>query len=151
MDSGSLVVPSPFGPLTLFADEGRIVALEFGQGIATPETPPVLARAAEQLAEYFAGKRQTFDLPLAPSGTAFQQQVWRAMQQIPYGQTRTYGDVAGDLDSAPRAVGGACGANPLPILIPCHRILGSAGLCGYSGLGGLDTKAELLRLEGAMP
>lgn len=150
MDSGSLVVPSPFGPLTLFADQGRIVALEFGQGMATAETPPVLARAAEQLADYFTGKRKTFDLPLAPSGTAFQQRVWQAMQHIPYGRTRTYGDVAGELNSAPRAIGGACGANPIPILIPCHRILGTAGLGGYSGLGGLDTKAELLRLEGAM-
>jgi len=150
MDNGSLVVPSPFGPLTLFADGGRIVALEFGQGMATAETPPVLKHAAEQLADYFAGKRKTFDLPLAPSGTPFQQRVWQSMQQIPYGQTRTYGDVAGDLESAPRAIGGACGANPIPILIPCHRILGTADLGGYSGLGGLDTKAELLRLEGAM-
>jgi len=151
MDSGSLVVPSPFGPLTLFADEGNIVALEFGRGMETPETPPVLTQAAQELADYFAGKRENFDLPLAPTGTSFQQRVWAVMAEIPYGQTRTYGDVAQELASAPRAVGGACGANPIPILIPCHRILGISGLGGYSGLGGLDTKAELLRLEGAMP
>ncbi len=150
MSFGSLVVPSPLGPLTLFAADGAIVSLDWGKGLETGDPPPVLAEAARQLAEYFAGERRSFALPLAPGGTAFQKRVWDAMCAIPYGETLGYGDVARALGSGSRAVGGACGANPIPILIPCHRILGAGRRLGnYSGLGGPDTKALLLRLEGA--
>lgn len=150
MSFGSLVVPSPFGPLTLFAAEGAIVSLDWGKGMETGDTPEVLTETARQLAEYFAGKRRTFALPLAPEGSAFQKKVWAAMCAIPCGETLGYGEVATAIGSAPRPVGGACGANPIPIIIPCHRILGAGRKLGnYSGFGGPETKAALLRLEGA--
>ena len=91
-----------------------------------------------------------FDLPLAPAGTAFEGRVWAAMQAIPYGETRCYGDLAEATGSAPRAVGRACGKNPIPIVVPCHRVLAKTGLGGYSGDGGLVTKQRLLALEGAL-
>lgn len=150
MNFGSIVVPSPLGPLTVFAVAGEIVSLDWGKGMETEDTPQVLKDAAAQLAEYFAGKRRDFTLPLNPEGSAFQKKVWDAMRAIPYGQTRTYGEVARELRTAAQAVGGACGANHIPIIIPCHRILGTGSLGGYSGMGALDTKRELLRLEGAI-
>lgn len=150
MSFGSIVVPSPLGPLTVFAVAGEIVSLDWGKGMETEDTPQVLKDAAVQLAEYFAGKRRDFTLPLNPEGSAFQKKVWDAMRAIPYGQTRTYGEVARELRTAAQAVGGACGANHIPIIIPCHRILGTGSLGGYSGMGALDTKRELLRLEGAI-
>jgi methylated-DNA-[protein]-cysteine S-methyltransferase len=110
-----------------------------------------LRRAADQLAEYFAGQRRDFDLPLAPEGTEFQQRVWHRMTKIPYGKTMTYGDLARAIGSAPRAVGGACGRNPIAIILPCHRVIGGSGaLTGYSGAGGINTKQFLLELEGAL-
>ena len=108
----------------------------------------LLAEAAAQLDAYFAGKLTRFDLPLAPSGSPFETRVWTAMQAIPYGETRVYGDLAELVGSAPRAVGRACGSNPIPIVIPCHRVLAKTGLGGYSGAGGLATKRHLLALEG---
>lgn len=151
MTSGALTLPSPFGPLTLFAADGKIVALEWGQGAATPGTiPEVLSAAKDQLTAYFDRRLTAFDLPLDPAGTDFQKRVWATMRAIPFGQVRTYGDVAAELKTAPRAVGGACGANPIPILIPCHRIIGGNGqMGGYSGDGGIATKTALLRLENA--
>lgn len=144
-----LVMDTPLGALALTSERGALVALDWSDEVAEPAPPddPVLAKAAEQLTEYFAGKRRAFDLPLAPRGTPFRQRVWRAMLDIPYGETRSYGDVARALESGPRAVGGACGANPLPVIVPCHRILAAAGLGGYSGRGGLEVKQFLLRLE----
>ena len=143
-----LSMHSPVGDLTLTEEDGALVAIDWGWSPIQAETP-LLHRAKAQLEEYFDGTRRSFDLPLAPAGTAFQKSVWRAMQAIPAGSTRTYGDLAADLRSAPRAVGQACGRNPLPIVIPCHRVLGSNGaIGGYSGEGGLDTKRDLLRLEG---
>lgn len=109
---------------------------------------PVLAQAAAQLAEYFAGQRQNFTIPLAPRGTPFQQEVWRALCAIPYGQTRSYGQLAAALGrpSAARAVGGACRRNPIWLMIPCHRVVGASGsLTGYAG--GLERKKALLALE----
>lgn len=106
------------------------------------------AEAKRQLAAYFAGELTAFELSLAPQGTAFQQQVWRALQRIPYGHTCSYGDIARQVGSpaASRAVGAANGRNPLPIIIPCHRVIGSTGkLTGFGG--GLSAKAQLLRLE----
>jgi len=152
VQSGSIVVPSPLGPLTLFADEGQIVVLEWGKGPEDPTPPQVLKDAALQLEQYFAGERREFDLPLAPHGTEFQQKVWNAMCRIPYGETRSYAEIATEIGcAAARPIGGACGKNPIPVIIPCHRILGSGkNFGGYSGDGGLDTKRWLLRREGAI-
>ena len=140
---------SPVGPLSLFEDAGAIVAIEWGRG-AAPGESPLLGEAKAQIEAYFDGRLNAFDLPLRPPGTAFGRAVWQQMQQIPFGRTRTYGELARRLDSAPRAVGGACGRNPIPIVIPCHRVVGAGGrMTGYSGGAGIDTKLALLRLEGA--
>ena len=132
---------SPFGPLTLCENDGRIVALRWG-GCANVDAY-VLNKAVIQLAEYFAGERRDFDLPLG-----FQRgltgDVMRAMCAIPYGETRTYGDLSKALDVPAQAIGQACGANPIPVIVPCHRILG-----GYSAPGGVETKVALLKHEGA--
>lgn len=108
----------------------------------------LLKKAGIQLQEYFAGKRRSFDLPLAPEGTPFQQKVWKALLEIPYGETRSYGDIARNIgqEKASRAVGMANNKNPIAIIIPCHRVVGSNGkLVGYAG--GLDIKKQLLNLE----
>lgn len=142
----SLSISSPVGNLVLDEADGAIVAIRWstepaGNGSA------LLTEAARQLDAYFAARLSDFDLPLRPAGSTFEQRVWSAMRDIPYGQTRCYGDLAKSIGSAPRAVGGACGKNPIPIVIPCHRVLAKAGLGGYSGSGGLDTKQALLTLE----
>ena len=152
-----LTVPSPIGEFTIFEDAGTIVALEWGRAV-TPagrrktesrKSSALLKRAARQLAEYFAGKRKAFDLPLRPPGTDFQRRVWARLVAIPQGRIETYGAIAKKMNSGARAVGTACGANPIPILIPCHRVLGGNGsLCGYSGEGGVATKRFLLAHEG---
>lgn len=109
------------------------------------------AEFADQLKLYKAGKRVTFSNVKIPTGTPFQQKVWKALCTIPYGQTITYGELAKKVNSSPRAVGGAVGANPLPILIPCHRVMGAGGkMTGYSAVGGITTKQQLLKLEGAL-
>lgn len=139
---------SPVGDLSISEDDGRIVAVDWGWG--RDQTPtPLLKEAVKQLNAYFDGKLMRFDLPLNPFGSAFQQRVWKRMCKIPYGQTQTYGVVAAALGSSARAVGTACGRNPIPIIIPCHRIVGAALLGGYSGGDGALTKAALLRLENA--
>jgi len=145
-----LTIPSPLGPLHLTGADGALTALDWGQGPAdSPDE--VLSEAAEQLADYFAGRRIAFDLPLRPAGTPYQQRVWELMRRIPYGETWTYGSMARQLGSAARAVGGACGRNPLPIIIPCHRVVGGGGASGgYSGFGGVETKAWLLGHERRM-
>jgi methylated-DNA-[protein]-cysteine S-methyltransferase len=145
----SLSIPSPVGQLTIEEEDGAVVAIRWGDG-GPSNGSPLLAEAARQLDAYFAGRLTDFDLPLAPQGSPFEQRVWAAMQAIPYGQTRCYGDLAHLVGSAPRAVGGACGKNPIPIVIPCHRVLAKTGLGGYSGEGGLATKERLLTLEGAL-
>lgn len=140
---------SPFGLLTLTEENGAITALRFG-GSAANDASPVLDAAETQLREYFAGERQSFDLPLAPAGTPFQRAVWDALCAIPYGETRTYAQIAAAIGSpkACRAVGMANNRNPIAILIPCHRVIGASGsLTGYAG--GLDVKQALLALEGA--
>jgi methylated-DNA-[protein]-cysteine S-methyltransferase len=144
-----LSMPSPVGLLTIEEEDEAIVAIRWGGGELS-NGGPLLAEAARQLEAYFAGKLTDFDLPLTPAGSRFQQRVWAAMQTIPYGQTRCYGDLAEAVGSAPRAIGNACGKNPIPIVIPCHRVLARAGLGGYSGEGGLVTKERLLTLEGAL-
>ena len=138
---------SPFGALTLSETDGVICALAW-EKCEAEGTSAVLAAACVQLAEYFAGARRAFDLPLN-FGTGLHEGVRRAMAAIPFGETRTYGDLAKALNAPAQAIGQACGANPIPILIPCHRILGANGLGGYSGAGGVETKVALLRLEGA--
>ena len=142
------VIQSPMGPLTLFAEDGYLTALVFGD-YGGYDHLPLFEEARRQLEEYFAGARQNFDLPLDPGGTDFQRRVWRALMDIPYGKTISYRDLARRVN-CPRgyqAVGQANGKNPLPILIPCHRVIGADGsLGGYSA--GLDRKRFLLELEG---
>jgi methylated-DNA-[protein]-cysteine S-methyltransferase len=150
-----VTVNTPLGSITVAERDDAIVALDWHMldGRAEPPTAstPLLRRAADQLAEYFAGQRRDFDLPLAPDGSEFQQRVWHRMAKIPYGKTVTYGDLARAIGSAPRAVGGACGRNPIAIILPCHRVIGGSGaLTGYSGAGGINTKQFLLELEGAL-
>jgi len=148
---------SPLGTLLLTAENGSLIGVHFpGQKHDRPRQPhwqraddePVLAQARAQLAEYFAGQRTRFDLPLDPRGTSFQQAVWRALLAVPFGGTSTYGAIAAAIrkPSAVRAVGSAIGANPISIVVPCHRVIGRDGsLTGYAG--GLERKAKLLALE----
>jgi len=145
----SLSIPSPVGQLTIDEENEAIVAIRWAD-MPAGNGSPLLAEAARQLDAYFAGRLSHFDLPLAPAGSPFEARVWAAMQQIPYGETRSYGDLASAIGSAPRPVGRACGHNPIPIVIPCHRVLARGGLGGYSGAGGLATKTRLLALEGAL-
>ncbi|MDE0335473.1 MAG: methylated-DNA--[protein]-cysteine S-methyltransferase [Defluviicoccus sp.] len=141
-------VESPLGPLALEARDGALIRLGWGRG-AREDDSNLLDRAAAELAAYFAGEPYDFDLPVAPEGTAHDLRVWRAMQRIPPGETRTYGEIARAIGSAAQAVGNACGRNPIPIVIPCHRIVAAGGgIGGYSGKGGVETKRFLLRLEG---
>lgn len=142
-----LTVASPVGPLTLGECGGALVYIRFGDGGGCDRTP-LLENAARQIEEYFDGRRREFDLPLAPSGTPFQREVWSALRGIPYGQTRSYRDIAAAVGRplACRAVGMANHRNPLPIVVPCHRVIGVSGaLTGYAG--GVEVKDALLRLE----
>ncbi len=147
------VMDSPIGELRLRAADGALTAIEFSPFTATAESraddEPVLVLARTQLEEYFAGRRHSFDLPLAAQGTEFQQRVWAGLQTIGWGETASYGDLARRLGLTPaasRAVGLANGRNPIPIVVPCHRVIGADGsLTGYAG--GLDRKKILLELE----
>jgi methylated-DNA-[protein]-cysteine S-methyltransferase len=145
----SLSISTPVGDLVLEELGGALVSIRWSRERAA-NCSPLLAEAASQLDAYFAGRLTEFDLPLRPAGSAFEQSVWAQMQKIRYGKTRCYGDLAAAIASAPRVVGGACGKNPIPIVIPCHRVLAKTGLGGYSGSGGLKTKQALLVLEGAL-
>ena len=147
-DGARARLESPVGPLTLVERDGAIVGLDWDR--SGGESPSgVLRDAVSQLKEYFAGKRQSFDLPLKPRGSEFQQKFYAALCAIPFGETRTYGELAEELGVSAQAIGQACGANPIAILIPCHRVLGANSLGGFSGAGGVDAKVELLKLEGA--
>ncbi len=147
-----LTLHSPVGELTISEQDGAIVALDWGRGPPDfQHESPLLVQTKIVLENYFDGVFEPFDLPLAPAGSGFRQRVWQAMRTIPVGETRSYGVLAESLGSAARAVGGACGANPIPILIPCHRVVAGGGLGGYSGGAGLSTKVALLALEGALP
>jgi methylated-DNA-[protein]-cysteine S-methyltransferase len=145
----SLSISSPVGRLVIEEEGGAIIAIRWANE-AGGNGSPLLSEAARQIEAYFAGTLIDFDVPLRPAGSAHEQRVWAAMLRIPYGQTRSYGELAMDIGSAPRAVGGACGKNPIPIVIPCHRVLGKGWMGGYSGSGGLSTKRTLLTLEGAL-
>ena len=138
---------TPLGEMTLTQEDDAIVALDWGRGRDQAPTP-LLREAVAQLQDYFDGTRTTFALPLAPHGTAFQRRVWQALGEIPAGETRSYGDLARLLGTAARAIGQANGANPIPILIPCHRVVSTGGaIGGYSGGEGRGTKRVLLTLE----
>ncbi len=148
---------SPIGRLEIVAQDGAIVGLDIEHNghlrhEREPENEsPVLKQAVRELREYFAGQRRKFAVPVKTSGTDFQQSVWRELLAIPYGAVRSYGEVghATGRATAGRAVGGAVGANPIPLLIPCHRVLASDGrITGYSGGNGIPTKVQLLELEG---
>lgn len=153
--TATIVIASPLGPLALTANGGHLVAIDIGaegpirDGKASAEEAGVLSRATDELRRYFDGKLTRFTVPVRSEGSAFQRRVWAAMSRVPFGQVATYGGIAREIGSAPRAVGGACARNPIPIIQPCHRVLGSGGsLGGYSGAGGLDTKRWLLAHEG---
>ena len=153
------VIASPIGDLLLGGDAETLHLIHF-QGGVRPMKVPVdwqpdpkpFKEAVRQLNAYFSGKLRDFDLALSPSGTAFQLKVWRMLQTIPYGETWTYGKLARRIQrpDAPRAVGAANGQNPIPVIIPCHRVIGADGsLTGFGG--GLPIKQKLLALEGALP
>jgi methylated-DNA-[protein]-cysteine S-methyltransferase len=149
--SHSLTVDTPIGALTVTETGGAITRVAWlgDSGARATDETPVLLNAAHQLDAYFFCELKAFDLPLAPEGSDFQKAVWDAMLAIPFGATRTYGEIAADLGGAAQAVGTACGRNPIPVIIPCHRIVGAGDwLGGYSGAGGVATKEALLRHEG---
>lgn len=141
-------VPTQFGDLTLTQSGDFITKLCWGRA-PTEDSSDVLEEARRQLLAYDAGELEAFDLPLRVGGSAFQRAVCAAMSAIPFGDTCTYGDIAKQLGAPAQAVGGACGGNPIPIIIPCHRVMGAKGLTGFSGAGGVETKVALLRHEGA--
>lgn len=143
-----MTVETQFGALTLVEEGGAIVALRWGRA-GRQAASDVLDEAARQLQAYDAGTREGFDLPLRVRGSALQRAVCEAISAIPFGETRTYGEIAKELSVSAQAVGQACGGNPIPILIPCHRVMGAKGLTGFSGAGGVETKVALLRHEKA--
>ena len=161
------ILESPLGPIRLRIDDDAITELRWnvedtgagaGDGSDDAVTPtdtalkhPLIAETDRQLRAYFAGELDSFDLPVRPAGTTFQRLVWHIMQRIPKGHVRTYGGVAEELGASARAVGTACGRNPIPIIIPCHRIVAANGkLGGFSAAGGVEDKVWLLRHEGAL-
>jgi methylated-DNA-[protein]-cysteine S-methyltransferase len=155
-----MIIDTPIGPLHAVVDDaGRLTELRFGSELRVASSPGGVARAekpgqpatryAQQLHEYFSGRRKSFDLELAPKGTPFQLAVWTELRNIPYGDTISYAELARRIGkpAAVRAVGAANGANPIPVIIPCHRVIGSNGtLTGYGG--GIERKQWLLALEG---
>lgn len=136
---------SPVGPLSVVVENDVITRLEWG-ALSGP-SHPVGDEAVAQLQAYFEGKLDRFDLPMAPLRTAFQQSFSNALCDIPKGQTKTYGDLAKMLGVSAQAIGQACGANPIPVIVPCHRVLAQCGLGGFSGAGGVEAKVTLLRHE----
>lgn len=151
----SLSFPSPIGRIEVYGDDAAITGLRWVSRETSASSPdpadplPHLAEARAQIEAYFDGSLRTFDLPLRlAGGTDFELAVWHAMQEIPYGMVWTYGELATHVGGVARAVGGACGRNPIPIIVPCHRVIGSDGkLVGFSGTGGIRTKRFLLALE----
>ncbi|MPZ31302.1 MAG: methylated-DNA--[protein]-cysteine S-methyltransferase [Rhodospirillales bacterium] len=147
-------VDSPVGRLAIEADQDAVTGVRWaspGERTRDKAASPVLKEAARQLDRYFTRKLKRFDLPLAQRGTDFQKRVWAMMRDISYGETATYGGMAMALGSGPRPVGMACARNPIPIIVPCHRVLGSGGSeGGFSGGKGLPTKRQLLAIEGVV-
>ncbi|WP_406648567.1 methylated-DNA--[protein]-cysteine S-methyltransferase [Aliisedimentitalea scapharcae] len=138
---------TPIGPLSVEERDGEIIRV--GWSWEGADSTSVLNKALAQLRAYFAGTLKQFDLPLQVQGSDFQRAVCDAMLAIPFGDTRTYGEIAKELGAPPQPVGNACGANPIPVIIPCHRVLAANSLGGFSGMGGVETKVALLRHEKA--
>lgn len=144
-----LSLDTPFGPLCITETNGQITSVNWHHA-PDPQDTPLLSEAVAQLAAYCEGGLEQFDLPLHVAGGPLQQSVCTAMSAIPLGETRTYGDIAQEVGASAQAVGQACGKNPIPVIIPCHRVLGAGGkLTGFSGAGGVETKVALLRHERA--
>jgi len=143
-----LTVNTQFGDLTLTQEDGAITALDWTR-IVQSERSDLLDEAAAQMRAYAKGDLVKFDSPLRVKGSDFQRDVCDAMSAIPFGYTRTYGEIAKDLGVPAQSIGQACGGNPIPVIIPCHRVMGAKGLTGFSGRGGVETKVALLRHEGA--
>ena len=147
----SIHLQSPFGSINVFESQERIISLEWGDEVRG-NLSSVLIEARNQLKAYFNGRLKVFDLPLTINGSDFQKGVCRLILQIPFGETQAYGDLAKILNSSARPIGGACGRNKIPIIIPCHRVLGvNKNFTGFSGAGGIKTKDALLRHEGWLP
>ena len=149
-------LPAPFGLLGVRTSGGRLAEIVFLRpgGVALSPRDGVAERACAQLEAYLADPEFRFRLPLAPAGTPFQRRVWARIAAIAPGRTRSYGEIAREIDSAPRAVGQACGANPLPLVVPCHRVLAAGGIGGFTHRDGgfpLAVKRWLLAHEGAAP
>lgn len=152
-------IDSAVGRLALEADDDCVTGVRWAcagerassSTAGAEKPPPVLKEATRQLERYFNRELHRFDLPLVARGTDFQKRVWAMMREIPFGETVTYGDMAAALGSGPRAVGMACGRNPIPIIVPCHRVLAAGGKeGGFSGGRGLPTKRQLLAIEGVV-
>ena len=143
----SLSFSTSVGWITLFEKSKKIISLEWGK--VKLQTESHLLKAAKvEIIEYFNKERKKFSMPLNPTGTNYQQTVWAIIEKIPYGETRTYGEIANQTNSAPRPIGGACSKNPIPIIIPCHRVMGTKNkLTGFSGGFGVQTKQSLIKLE----
>ena len=136
---------SLLGPITIFEEGGKIISLLFSYSEHS-DSSPLLEKAKEEIEEYFQGKRKTFDLPLDAKGTEYQKRVWKELLDIRYGETLSYGEIGDRIGTkAYRAIGNACGKNPIPILIPCHRVVGKDNIGGFSL--GLDLKRKLLDIE----
>ncbi|MBL1437287.1 MAG: methylated-DNA--[protein]-cysteine S-methyltransferase [Rhodobacteraceae bacterium] len=144
------VAQTRFGKLGVESDGTHIVALHW-DAVPRGKGSALLAEAVAQLEAYDAGTLTKFDLPLAPKGSDFQQQVYKAMLAIPYGETLTYGEIAKALGCPAQPIGQACGANPIPVIIPCHRVLSKNGIGGFSGAGGVEGKIVLLKHENGFP
>lgn len=143
-----ITVDTQFGRLGILEEDGAITKLVW-DGVDDDPTSALLQEAAAQLRAYDAGKLEDFDLPLRVEGSDMQKAVCTAMSAIPFGYTRTYGELAKELGYSAQSVGQGCGGNPIPVIIPCHRVMGAKGLTGFSGKGGVETKVALLRHEGA--
>ncbi len=147
----ALAVQSPVGTLSVFENQEQIIAVTWDDRNVDVQSP-LLREARDQLEAYFSGRLRFFDLPLNLTGSDFLKTVCREMLKIPYGETSTYGAIAKTLKSSAQPVGGACGRNPIPILIPCHRVMGANDkMTGFSGAGGVATKHQLLAHEGWQP
>lgn len=150
------ILPAPFGLVGIRTVNDTLAEVQYLPPGTTelPSTDPLVRAIADQLDAYYTNPDTVFTLPLAPAGTPFQQQVWQAIRNIPRGGTTTYGTIAGSLQGTPRAVGQACGQNPYPIIIPCHRVVSARGLGGFSHHAEdgffLEVKRWLLRHEGAL-
>ncbi len=156
MKASTVPMDTPVGLLVLEGTDDTLIGIRLPNDVKTagedrPGTTPVLQRTVSQLEEYFAGERTEFDIPMAFDGTDFQRQVWTELCRIPYGETISYGELAHRVGrpKGPRAVGQANGKNPIPIIVPCHRVVASSGIGGYGG--GLPMKRALLAVEGVVP